>query len=1361
MSDSKVALFISGGYEKGYRKGEETLVNLVKSWNVSDVYVSIIHDPDESTFTDIEKHHKDGYKIVVSGIPLNSLIASLTGLDIIEPEDINKKDPPTMFEKYYLNKKSLMFDVGGIKFECLPIYHPLYTFETSRPVNIHNQVLLLRSYLNLTPRETYKKLYSCRSYSDMIKTLEMLRSDDSKYVSYDVETNYLSPVMKEFEITGFSLAFDSSSGLYVVLDSSDFTMSQEERSKCLELLKDILTDNRYKIIVHNLKMEVPATLNNLDYEIPEEKIEDTLVWSKLINSGRTGGNGLKEQAIYRLGYSDWSKDIDKIQSIKGEIKKEISSKDRKGNYKVDINSYESVELEELVKKYYQEDYKDVCKQLIEKLFTTDNIYSFSLIPSKMLERYGAIDAISTFELYEFYLDHIKSLNEKYHIDMNIGYDLWLESQYASYLLELNSSRWDENQASSDERRFRKIMSEDLSALLCSDSEDIRNRIKDSLSYKVLKNMFDSGEFIKDIENSDIFEGYTGSGRIRYRDESGKVKNIVNDKYSEIMDIFKLSKNKFKFNLNMECERLVQERFKDYSLEELSSILNPDSDIGKKLIMGIIQDDIVKSSKFILDVSSYITSETYNIDVANKEYNQGEMELIDLIKLYNPNSSPAEKFELYERIMNKLSSINLGPKLSRMIVSAGSWKMETLDEANMTELYNLYMIAGYDIDKDHNGDSPFSRLFHVRRYKKTNKLVTTYINGSKLGRSQVYVVDKDEFQSGKKMVKRKRQYTPGEVIKEDEDLVFQGTWSPNSVLSGRWSSGIHCLAGETKVRMLDGTDRSMKEMFDRFNAGEDQHVISITDDKKWVVAKVSEVLLSGYVDKVAKVHLDNGEIITSTVDHRFLGRDNNYYQAKDLEGMSMMPYYEKLVDGRRSVCHIDTVGSTFLYHLSKDYIMKRDGIEYRRDLIAHHIDKNHLNDDPSNIEILDRSTHLLKHSEVSSAGGKGNKGKKLSEERRLKMSEAQKSSKFNDSRRKEMIKRNKDSEYQLKCRMWTKTEEGKKVLSERAERVNEYINNHRPDILKKRSDAIDKRNKEGVMADSRCKSSLRKAYDILEDKLNWESYERVRKDIRGSLRGTIEKRLGELNSDEMIEVAKTYNHKVVKVEIVELTEKIPVYDLHINNETPCFVLSCGIVSHNTLPAWSDPKRYLSSRFKGGCSVIADFSQAEIRVVARASNEENLLNAYKNGEDVHMKTAMNIFRKPANEISEVERRYAKMSTFHILYGGDPSGFAHSYLNGDVAYANKIFEGFYGGYPKLKKFQEDRKREVESYGLITTMTNRYVFLGHEQPGVSVDKIIRQSGNAPIQGASSDIAASAVYNISKFIEDKHLKSKLYCFIH
>lgn len=1235
MSDSKVALFISGGYEKGYRKGEETLINLVKSWNVSDVYVSIIHDPDESTFTDIEKHYKDGYKIVVSGIPLNSLIASLTGSDIIEPEDIHKKDPPTMFEKYYLNKKSLMFDVGGIKFECLPIYHPLYTFETSRPVNIHNQVLLLRSYLNLTPRETYKKLYSCRSYSDMIKTLDMLRSDDSKYVSYDVETNYLSPVMKEFEITGFSLAFDSSSGLYVVLDSSDFSMSQEERSKCLELLKDILTDNRYKIIVHNLKMEVPATLNNLDYEIPEEKIEDTLVWSKLINSGRTGGNGLKEQAIYRLGYSDWSKDIDKIQSIKGEIKKEISSKDRKGNYKVDINSYESVELEELVKKYYQEDYKDVCKQLIQKLFMTDNIYSFSLIPSKMLERYGAIDAISTFELYEFYLDHIKSLNEKYHIDMNIGYDLWLESQYASYLLELNSSRWDENQASSDERRFRKIMAEDLSALLCSDSEDIRNRIKDSLSYKVLKNMFDSGEFIKDIENSDIFEGYTGSGRIRYRDESGKVKNIVNDKYSEIMDIFKLSKNKFKFNLNMECERLVQERFKDYSLEELSSILNPDSDIGKKLIMGIIQDDIVKSSKFILDVSSYITSETYNIDVANKEYNQGEMELIDLIKLCNPNSSPAEKFELYERIMNKLGSINLGPKLSRMIVSAGSWKMETLDEANMTELYNLYMIAGYDIDKDHNGDSPFSRLFHVRRYKKTNKLVTTYINGSKLGRSQVYVVDKDEFQSGKKMVKRKRQYTPGELIKEDEDLVFQGTWSPNSVLSGRWSSGIHCLAGDTKVRMLDGSDRSMKDMFDRFNAGEDQHVISITDDKKWVVAKVSEVLLSGYVDKVAKVHLDNGEIITSTVDHRFLGRDNNYYQAKDLEGMSMMPYYEKLVDGRRSVCHIDTVGSTFLYHLSKDY------------------------------------------------------------------------------------------------------------------------------ILKKRSDAIDKRNKEGVMADGRCKSSLRKAYDILGDELNWESYERIRKDIRGSLRGTIESRLGVLNSNEMIDVAKTYNHKVVKVEIVELSEKIPVYDLHINNETPCFVLSCGIVSHNTLPAWSDPKRYLSSRFKGGCSVIADFSQAEIRVVARASNEENLLNAYKNGEDVHMKTAMNIFRKPANEISEVERRYAKMSTFHILYGGDPSGFAHSYLNGDVAYANKIFEGFYGGYPKLKKFQEDRKREVESYGLITTMTNRYVFLGHEQPGVSVDKIIRQSGNAPIQGASSDIAASAVYNISKFIEDKHLKSKLYCFIH
>ena len=192
--------------------------------------------------------------------------------------------------------------------------------------------------------------------------------------------------------------------------------------------------------------------------------------------------------------------------------------------------------------------------------------------------------------------------------------------------------------------------------------------------------------------------------------------------------------------------------------------------------------------------TYATTESYKIDRANKIFNDSEVELIEYAKSYDINAKPDDKEKFFEKFMHKLANTSLGNRIASMITEAGAWRMATVDEDNMTELFNYYSVAGIDVDRDKDKDTEFRILFHIRLYKKAYKIITTYIRGSKLGASQVYVVDKKDMENGKLLVHRKRQYKLGDTIGEDETLLYQGTWKPNSVMTGRWASPIHTLPG---------------------------------------------------------------------------------------------------------------------------------------------------------------------------------------------------------------------------------------------------------------------------------------------------------------------------------------------------------------------------------------------------------------------------------------------------------------------------------------------------------------------------------------------------------------------------------------
>ena len=139
-------------------------------------------------------------------------------------------------------------------------------------------------------------------------------------------------------------------------------MTTEDREKSLELLKWVLSNPKTRVVVHNSMYELPTTLNRIDYEIPREKLDDTLVMSKILVSGFKGGNSLKAQAVYRLGYTDWSKDLDIFRSASMDYVKALrgtaSSKkyleaESRGEFQEDslVNNAEALSV---LCKYYDE-----------------------------------------------------------------------------------------------------------------------------------------------------------------------------------------------------------------------------------------------------------------------------------------------------------------------------------------------------------------------------------------------------------------------------------------------------------------------------------------------------------------------------------------------------------------------------------------------------------------------------------------------------------------------------------------------------------------------------------------------------------------------------------------------------------------------------------------------------------------------------------------------------------------------------------------------------------------------------------------------------------------------------------------------
>ena len=178
--------------------------------------------------------------------------------------------------------------------------------------------------------------------------------------------------------------------------------------------------------------------------------------------------------------------------------------------------------------------------------------------------------------------------------------------------------------------------------------------------------------------------------------------------------------------------------------------------------------------------------------------------------------------------------------------------------------------------------------------------------------------------------------------------------------------------------------------------------------------------------------------------------------------------------------------------------------------------------------------------------------------------------------------------------------------------------------------------------------------------------------------------------------------------------------------------------------------------------ADYSQIELRVLAHMSGDEQLIDAYRQEEDIHRITASKVFHTPFEEVTDLQRRNAKAVNFGIVYGISSFGLSQD-LSISKKEAAQYIEQYFATYPKVKEFIDKLVTDAKEKGYTETMFGRR----RPIPELSSSNFMQRSFgervamNAPIQGTAADIIKIAMIKVWKALKEEGLKSRLILQVH
>jgi DNA polymerase-1 len=184
--------------------------------------------------------------------------------------------------------------------------------------------------------------------------------------------------------------------------------------------------------------------------------------------------------------------------------------------------------------------------------------------------------------------------------------------------------------------------------------------------------------------------------------------------------------------------------------------------------------------------------------------------------------------------------------------------------------------------------------------------------------------------------------------------------------------------------------------------------------------------------------------------------------------------------------------------------------------------------------------------------------------------------------------------------------------------------------------------------------------------------------------------------------------------------------------------------------------------GSVIVSADYSQIELRIMAHLSQDGGLLDAFAQGEDVHRRTAAEVFGAPAEAVSSEQRRYAKVINFGLIYGMSAFGLAQQ-LGIERSAAANYMERYFARYPGVASYMEATRAQARERGYVETVFGRRLWLPEIRAGNQARRSAaeRAAINAPMQGTAADLIKLAMIAVQEWLESAALAARLIMQVH
>ncbi len=213
------------------------------------------------------------------------------------------------------------------------------------------------------------------------------------------------------------------------------------------------------------------------------------------------------------------------------------------------------------------------------------------------------------------------------------------------------------------------------------------------------------------------------------------------------------------------------------------------------------------------------------------------------------------------------------------------------------------------------------------------------------------------------------------------------------------------------------------------------------------------------------------------------------------------------------------------------------------------------------------------------------------------------------------------------------------------------------------------------------------------------------------------------------------------------------------------LSSSDPNLQNIPVRTDDGKEIRKCFipEPGCKFFsADYSQIELRIMAHLSGDENMIEAFRSGFDIHKATAAKIWKEQMENVTDSQRKKAKQANFGIIYGITTYGLAQrmEIPNGE---AKEIIEGYFATFPKVKEYMEKTKELARQKGYAETIFGRRRYLPdiNSANGTVRGFAERNAINAPIQGSEADVIKVAMVKIWNRFKKENIRSKMILQVH